>query len=1536
MSPNRIRRTVFLLALCTGLVSAAADDPLTSFLAPAGTTGTADPVALAAADFDSDGDTDLLFADGTVGLVKIRRNEGDGVTYATTGFTVTGATVLDAAVGDLDGDTDPDVALATSAGTLIALNQGLSGASINFTQGTPTLPAANAFPTRIALADYDGDGDLDVITVGAYDDMVFPAGGYVGVQLNASGAVGAGTIEPRVSQPDGVAAGDLNGDGRAEIVYVDDLGTAGSSQQWLVRNPGTGSIDLTNGQQDPLTAAVNGRDCVIADITGDARPDLVVGGWGDYSMGQNIGAFTLLRNVDDGGGAFHLTYEIQIIHTFPAGTFAGPLDYPVAVADMNGAGGPEIVTISPLEDVVKVFHFTVASDAGGFIGITPGQIVAFAAGDAPEFLAVAQLNAGADSKPDVAVAIPGQPAGILLNSTSGGGGGEPLRGALSLAAKAKAVKGDYSSTGKWKFTCVQPENGDGLAVRVQSTTTPGVEGSWTDLPGAPPMTRGKNGKYSLTTFQVPVGLQYFRTVTSMPGRPDGINLTPDGLDRYIGPFNVVSGAPSLLLTAEIIPFGDPVNRTKTFPGDLIAFNFTVRNTSDFSLAREVEVLARLPRQTTLVGVIPENIATLINNGTKVRWTVGDLGPGEEQDLGFGVIVDPDASGAIRFDNMSASGANTVNNQRDPPGAVELELGSPLAMTLAARTTSPRVGGALSYDLTATNVGSSTYTNAVVVDSLPKGTAFDLAYFSDENGDPVASPVAGPGGRLNPHVDRAARKVYWYLGDLDGGEVVRMRLDVNVQYDVMPGSELNNFAWQLRAVPPGATGDPLNFDRLPADSGSPSDVVTVTSDLAPPSEPVLRLSQFAVVPNRPGSRFDRAYGAVTTVVAGGRVTHTFIVQNTGGADAEEVILSGNLASQTTYSADDGVRVTNLSTFDVGMAQVEVTSGGTLTARLGPVPAGSAYAVQYVANVSPSAKAGTTLAFSGFNLKTDSLDGFVFGDPPTMAVLVSQPFAPNITVTGPPQGNEGDFMRYVASLSNAGDVPGASCRVTLTIPKGMRMADAPGDAFVGGAALYDHDGNEVQVLPVDPSAKSVTFSIPLARAGSVGTAVLVAQVVKRQPSVIVPCTGTFTGTTANGKSGGKQVTAEYATSTEVLGQAELVLFRTAPVAASKRLEFGYILGVCNTSPVDAEDVTAYFEAPSGVNLAGVPVPLEDTARVRGRKITWDLGTVPAHSSRILRVQVEMDDEPPGVAIVETSFRAESSNAIVRLPDPTATIALTPSRRFETFRWPALSAILNARGMKLEASRLSALDNAVQTVNSSGFNASVAGGIATLNGGTFMLPLGGGNIVAAGGGNIVAAGGGNIVAAGGGNIVAAGGGNLITFSVSGFGTLDASQLLSQMPSIVAAGGGNIVAAGGGNLVGLDGASLVGLDGASILANLSPLVTSNIVAAGGGNIVAAGGGNIVAAGGGNIVAAGGGNIVAAGGLNLLPSPGASIVAAGGGNIVAAGGGNIVAAGGGNIVAAGGGNIVAAGGGNIVAAGGLNKTLHAVKIRAKGLPAER
>ena len=88
----------------------------------------------------------------------------------------------------------------------------------------------------------------------------------------------------------------------------------------------------------------------------------------------------------------------------------------------------------------------------------------------------------------------------------------------------------------WQFTAVFTNIVSGLRLRVQSTTTPTVEGSWTDLPGSLFMT-DVDGNWTLDTTNVPTGTQYFRVIASAPGYFDSASAA-------VGPETVL-GLPQL-------------------------------------------------------------------------------------------------------------------------------------------------------------------------------------------------------------------------------------------------------------------------------------------------------------------------------------------------------------------------------------------------------------------------------------------------------------------------------------------------------------------------------------------------------------------------------------------------------------------------------------------------------------------------------------------------------------------------------------------------------------------------------------------------------------------------------------------------------------------------------------------------------------------------------------------------------------------------------------------------------------------------------
>jgi hypothetical protein len=156
-------------------------------------------------DVDGDGDDDIIacaFSGGSNAYMFYFVRSVGGMSFSKSGF---GPLDLSSLVGgDLDGDSDPDF-LGFQNGTMhIFANDGTG-----FMNRT-TSPYARA-PKEAALVDIDQDGDLDVLTVDGMESKVFIAKNQGGLQFSAP------TFLPIGQSPWGLATGDFNGDGAADI-----------------------------------------------------------------------------------------------------------------------------------------------------------------------------------------------------------------------------------------------------------------------------------------------------------------------------------------------------------------------------------------------------------------------------------------------------------------------------------------------------------------------------------------------------------------------------------------------------------------------------------------------------------------------------------------------------------------------------------------------------------------------------------------------------------------------------------------------------------------------------------------------------------------------------------------------------------------------------------------------------------------------------------------------------------------------------------------------------------------------------------------------------------------------------------------------------------------------------------------------------------------------------------------------------------------------------------------------------------------------
>ncbi|MGB2769174.1 MAG: FG-GAP-like repeat-containing protein, partial [Candidatus Zixiibacteriota bacterium] len=131
-----------------------------------------DPVTLAGADLDGDGDCDLAVAHSghllPYDILRVYLNNGDASFYQAGDHalpTAPSSMVAD----DLDRDGDKDLAVASQDNSVtVFLNDG----SANLERQAPFDYGTGWFPLRLTGADFDGDGDFDLVTSNYYTDDI--------------------------------------------------------------------------------------------------------------------------------------------------------------------------------------------------------------------------------------------------------------------------------------------------------------------------------------------------------------------------------------------------------------------------------------------------------------------------------------------------------------------------------------------------------------------------------------------------------------------------------------------------------------------------------------------------------------------------------------------------------------------------------------------------------------------------------------------------------------------------------------------------------------------------------------------------------------------------------------------------------------------------------------------------------------------------------------------------------------------------------------------------------------------------------------------------------------------------------------------------------------------------------------------------------------------------------------------------------------------------------------------------------------------
>jgi uncharacterized repeat protein (TIGR01451 family) len=224
------------------------------------------------ADLDQDGDMDVLSSDAQRDEIAWYENINDGL-FATQQVIYPDAdNARSVHAADLDGDGDMDVLSASKNDDMIAWYENLGGAQF----GTLQIISVQADGAReVFAADLDLDGDIDVLSASENDDKI------AWYQNNGAGQFGAEQIIPtEPGSPYSVSASDFDLDGDMDV-----LSASSGSKIVLYENLGNGSfVTLQMIQIDggyPMSVHTS-------DVDGDGDLDLCSSIWGANNIDRIV------------------------------------------------------------------------------------------------------------------------------------------------------------------------------------------------------------------------------------------------------------------------------------------------------------------------------------------------------------------------------------------------------------------------------------------------------------------------------------------------------------------------------------------------------------------------------------------------------------------------------------------------------------------------------------------------------------------------------------------------------------------------------------------------------------------------------------------------------------------------------------------------------------------------------------------------------------------------------------------------------------------------------------------------------------------------------------------------------------------------------------------------------------------------------------------------------------------------------------------------------------------------------------------------
>ncbi len=301
------------------------------------------------ADLDGDGKPDIVSGNyngaTNSNMVSIFRNTGipGNTSFATRQDIVSGAKTDDVIEADFDGNGLLDLIVLNEQEPVNTLSVFRNTSNIgNIQFAAPSFLYAASSPLySISYGDINGDGKPDII--GNYFESIL-----IFSNTSTNGSI---SFAPPVSVPTNIslqfasACGDLDGDGKADIVLTN---SAGSSISVLKNTSISGGISFAAPVAYPT--GLNPGDIAIGDMDGDGKADVISTNKADITI-------TLYRNTST-PGTISLTQRTD----YSVGTGNHP--FKLAITDFDGDGKPDMISV--FSNLIAVIKNTSASGSFSF------------------------------------------------------------------------------------------------------------------------------------------------------------------------------------------------------------------------------------------------------------------------------------------------------------------------------------------------------------------------------------------------------------------------------------------------------------------------------------------------------------------------------------------------------------------------------------------------------------------------------------------------------------------------------------------------------------------------------------------------------------------------------------------------------------------------------------------------------------------------------------------------------------------------------------------------------------------------------------------------------------------------------------------------------------------------------------------------------------------------------------------------------------------------------------------------------------------